>query len=152
MQRAPLAHHEKVCNVPLVWSLATCHTRWGETIKWGGAKPDEMAVFCSNLMVWFFFFFFSVVHLRHGYENLSFRHRHMEKHTHTQFFIIMDRVREQCKDFYHSYSLKQQPSATRARPTLVSVGAIVKCYTGAHTCIWMGLTNSAKGLDECSSC
>lgn len=26
-------------------------------------------------------------------------------------FIIMDRVREQCEDFYHSYSLKQQPSA-----------------------------------------
>lgn len=53
-------------------------------------------------------------------------------------FIIMDGVREQCEDFYHSCSLKQQPSVKCARSPLVSVGVIVKCYTCAHTCIWIG--------------
>lgn len=41
-QPAPLAHLEKVCNVPLVWLLTTCHTWWVETVKWGRAKLWEV--------------------------------------------------------------------------------------------------------------
>lgn len=41
-QPAPLAPLEKVCNVPLVWLLTTCHTWWVETVKWGRAKLWEV--------------------------------------------------------------------------------------------------------------
>lgn len=73
-------------------------------------------------------------------------------HTHTQQTFYNNGLSERTMwGFYHSHSLKQQPSAKCARSTLVSVGVIVKCYTCAHTCIWMGPTNSSKGLGECSS-